>query len=195
MKFDEMFLRKLATNQVVGDSHPFDAGKISLVVKYIKGLVGRLGDNSSIVVKPDFTYYGSGFASYIPTKISKRSGSDTKVESSKGEITRTTKGILLYISNLCPYWYFGGSEWSETTENGRFISSSGGFLFPEDHNKYDASIWATDIEKIKLVIENAGYQLLTRKELEAPLDFELSIRSNLVDGKPRVFDCFFHWDD
>jgi hypothetical protein len=195
MKFDEIFLRKLATNQVVGESHPFDSGKISLVVKYIKGLVGRLGDNSSILVEPDFTYYGSGFASYIPTKISKRSGSDTKVESSKGEITRTTKGILLYISNLGPYWYYGGGTWSVTTENGRFSSSSGGFLFPEDHNKYDASIWATDIEKIKSTMEDAGYQLLTRKQLEAPLDFDLRLSSNLVFGKPRVFDCFFHWDD
>jgi hypothetical protein len=68
-------------------------------------------------------------------------------------------------------------------------------FFPEDIDKYDKAVWDNDIEKIKLQMSDAGYNLLTKEELERPLDFKVTIAGDLINGKPRVFDCFFHWDD
>ncbi|MCA0428854.1 MAG: hypothetical protein LCH37_15565 [Bacteroidetes bacterium] len=189
------FLRDLAKDKVTGDFYPFDTGNIENVINYIRQLVGSLSDNPSLIIEPDFDYYGSGFASYIPVRVSKRDNSDSTITTAKNRVSKETKGILLYISNLTPFWYFGGSEWSVTTENGRQVSGSSGFLFPEDNNAYDTTKWETDMERIKFTLNQFNYQLLKQDELETPLDFDLTLASNFITGKPRVFDCFFHWND
>lgn len=195
MTHSEDFLRKLAKEKVIGDFYPFDTGDLDKVEDYIRQVVDRLKSNHTINVEADFDYYGSGFASYISIRISKRDNSDSIIKMDKNRITKDTKGILLYISNLAPYWYYGGSEWSLTTENGKFASGSSGYISPTDINKYDTAKWNNDIEKIKFTLSHFKYNLLTKEELEKSLDFEINIASNLIDGKPRVFDCFFHWED
>lgn len=62
--------------------------------------IDRLKNNRTINVEPDFNYYGSGFASYISIRISKRDNSDSTISTDKNRVTKHTKGILLYISNL-----------------------------------------------------------------------------------------------
>ena len=76
-----------------------------------------------------------------------------------------------------------------------FLSGSSGYIFPDDINKYDKTKWGKDIEKIKFTLSHFNYNLLTKEELERTLDFKVNIASNLIDGKPSVFDCFFHWED
>lgn len=191
----ENFLRRLANDEVVGDFYPFDTGKINEVEDYIKQIVDKLRNNHQIKVEPDFEYYGSGFASYISIRISKKNNSDTKIKSNKNQVVKITKGILLYISNLSPYWYYGGSEWSVSTINGNFSGRSSGFIHPDAINRYNKEIWEDDLNKIKLTLSDFNYNLLTKEELEKTLDFEISLESNLMDGAPKVFDCFFHWED
>jgi len=195
MTYSEDFLQRLANEKVTGDFYPFDTGDIDKVEDYIRQIVGRLKNNHTIHVEPDFDYHGSGFASYISIRISKRDHSDSIITTDKNRITKDTKGILLYISNLAPFWYYGGSEWSVTTENGKFLSGSSGYIFPNDIHNYDTEKWNNEIEKIKLILSHFHYNLLTKEALEKTLDFEINIASNLIDGKPKVFDCFFHWED
>jgi hypothetical protein len=195
MIHSEDFLRTLATEKVTGNFFPFETGDLDKVEKYIRQIVGRLKNNNTINVEADLNYYGSGFASYVAIRISKRDNSDSIIKSDKNQTTKSTKGILLYISNLAPYWYYGGSEWSATTENGKFVSGSSGFIFPDDIDKYDKIKWDSDIEKIKLTLSYFNYNLLTKEELEKTVDLEINIASNLINGSPRVFDCFFHWED
>lgn len=195
MKYSEYFLRTLANEQVTGEFYPFNTGDLAKVENYIRQITGRLKDNPRIVVEPDFDYYGSGFASYISVRISKKDNSDSKVSMDRNRVTKDTKGILMYISNLSPYWFYGGAEWSVTKENGKHTSGMSAYLSPKDIDEYDAAAWESDIEKIKSVLSHFGYNLLTRKEVEEPLDFNVYVAGNLIVGKPRVFDCFFHWED
>jgi|GEM_PF-3760475 len=71
-----------------------------------------------------------------------------------------------------------------SSENGKFASVSSGHIFPNDIDKYDKAVWEKDIEKIKFTLSHFGYNLLTKEELEKPLDFNVNIASNLIDGKP-----------
>ncbi len=195
MNYSKEFLQKLANEKVTGDFYPFNSGDINKVEDYIKQIVGRLKKNDRINVEPDFTNYGSGFASYVPIRISKRNNSDSIISTDKNKITKSTTGILLFVSKLTPYWYYGGSEWSITTKNGKTISGFTGYIFPEHINKYDKTKWDRDIEKIKYTLNHFNYNLLTEQELKKQIDFEIEIAGNLIQGKPRVFDCFFHWED
>ena len=103
MIHSEDFLRKLANEKVTGDFYPFDTGDLDKVEDYIRQIVDRLKNNHKINVEPDFNYYGSGFASYINIRISKRDNSDSTISTDKNRITKYTKGLLLYISNLAPF--------------------------------------------------------------------------------------------
>ena len=77
--FNEEYLRKAAADKVQGDFAPFNKQDIGKVQRYVKGMLGQLSDNKRIVVEPDYKAYGSGFASYINVKISKKDKSDTIV--------------------------------------------------------------------------------------------------------------------
>lgn len=195
MKHSEEFLRELANEKVIGDFYPFNTGDYYKVIDYIRQIVGKLKNNQRINVEPDFDYYGNGFASYISVRISKRDNSDSIIKTDKNRVIKETKGILLYISILTPYWYFAGSEWSVTTKNEKFVSGWSGYIIPNEVNNYDKTKWDNDIEKIKFILGDFNYNLLTQSEIENILDFEISIASNFINGKPRVFDCFFHWED
>ena len=195
MAFDEAFLKRLAKEKVIGDFPPFDTGNINKVEKYIRKITHRLKDNHQIIIEPDFEYYGSGFASYINVQISKKDKSDTKTTQENNKLTHWTKGILVYISNLTPYWYYGASEWTISKDNGNYIGGSSGFLRPENIDKVDTEIWSAEIEKIKTVFNQFKYRLLTKEELEKQVDFDVSVRTILADKPYEVFDFFFHWED
>lgn len=193
--YSEEFLRQLAKDKVMGDFPPFTAGNIAEVEKYIKALVGRIKDNHQLFVEPDFSYYGSGFASYVPVRISKKDKSDTKLMQEQNRVTHYTKGLLLYISNLTPYWYYGASEWSVTMENGQVVGGSSGFIRPESINEVDKELWDEKIDRLKDVFQQYRYNLLTEEELAQQVDFNISVRTVLVDKPYEVFDFFFHWSD
>jgi hypothetical protein len=195
MTHSEEFLNQLAKEKVIGDFPPFDTGDIDEVEKYIKAIIGRLKDNYQIIVEPDFNYYGSGFASYINVRISKKDKSDTKTTQDKNKLTHWTKGLLFYISNLTPYWYYGASEWTVSTENGKYVGGSSGYLRPESIDQVDNELWSIEIEKAKAVFDQFRYRLLTKEEVEKQVNFDTTIRTVLADKPYDVFDFFFHWED
>ncbi|UOG76955.1 hypothetical protein MTX78_10215 [Hymenobacter tibetensis] len=195
MIYNEEFLGLLAKDRVIGDFPPFNNGNINEVEIYIKTIIGRLKDNYQIIVEPDYTYYGSGFASYISVKISKKDKSDTRTTHEKNRVTEWTQGLLLYVSNLAPYWYYGASDWTVSTENGKYVGGSAEFLGPDSINDIDYELWKTEIEKIKILFHQFRYNLLTKEELEKQVGFDLSIRTVLADKPYKVFDFFFHWED
>jgi hypothetical protein len=193
--FTEIYLRQLAADQVQGNFTPFNKNDIGKVQRYIKGMLGRLSDNHKIVVTPDYKAYGSGFASYINVKISKKDKSDTKYMKNGKFDTEQKDGLLLYISLLAPYWYFGKGDWWENYSDGQFRGGSSNFLMPESIQQYNQSLWKNEVEQITRLFEEYRYALLTKKEVETPLWFDVKIVSNLGDTPYTVFDCFFHWED
>jgi hypothetical protein len=148
-----------------------------------------------LIVQSDYKYYGSGFAFYVNVKISQGDRSDTKIIYEGSKRTEWIKGMLLYISNLSPYWYYGGSEWTITNENDTWKGGSEGFLRPENIDYSDQSIWGDTIYKIKELMSSFGYRLLTEEELKEPVWFEADIPTLLADKPYQVFDCFFYWED
>jgi hypothetical protein len=193
--FTEVFLRNAAADQVQGDFTPFNKGDIGKVKRYVKGMLGRLSDNKRIKVEADFSAYGSGFASYINVKISKKDKSDTIIEKNGNRTTEKKDAILLYISLLAPYWYFGKGDWWDNYTNGEFTGGSSNFLTPESINQYNKPLWETEIEQITRLFEEFRYVLLTKKEVEQALWFDVKIVSNLGEKPYTVFDCLFHWED
>lgn len=195
MMHQEDFLRDLCHSKVVGNFPPFNTGDINEVKTYIRKIIDKIKVNHQLIVEPDFNDYGSGFASYINVRVSKQDESDSQIIQNKNESTKNTKGILLYVSVLTPYWFYGGSEWSITTKNGEFKSSFSGFLSPESINDIDKGLWAAPIRKIKEIFDLYHYTLLTREELEEPVLFDVDIQTVLADKPYTVFDCFFYWED
>ncbi len=195
MNFTEEYLRNLAADQVQGDFTPFNKNDIGKVKRYIKGMLGRLSDNKRIVVEADYSAYGSGFASYINVKISKKDKSDTIIEHNGNKTVEKKDALLVYISLLSPYWYFGKGDWWNNYTNGEYSGGSNNFLTPDSINRYNKTLWNDDIEYITRLFEEFRYALLTKKEVEQTLDFEVKITSNLGEKPYTVFDCFFHWED
>jgi hypothetical protein len=193
--FTETYLRNAATDQVQGDFPPFNKNDIAKVKRYVKGMLGRLSDHHHIVVLPDYSAYGSGFASYINVKISKKDKSDTTFVKDGNRTTEKKDGLLLYISLLAPFWYFGKGDWWDNYSNGVYQSGSSNFLMPDSIKKYNKDLWETEIEQITRLFEEYRYALLTQKEVEKQLDFEVKIASNLGEKPYTVFDCLFHWED
>jgi hypothetical protein len=193
--FTEGYLRNLAADKVQGDFPPFNKGDIGKIKRYIKGMLGRLSDNRRLNVEADYSAYGSGFASYINVKISKKDKSDTTIIKEKKRTVENKDGVVLYISLLSPYWYFGQGEWWDNYSDGSYIGGGGGFLTTNSIKKYNKSLWEKDVESITALFDEYRYRLLTKEELEKPLGFDVLIKSNFLDRELTVFDCFFHWED
>lgn len=186
-------IQNLVNDVVTGDFYPFNTAQIDWVEAYIRNVVGSLSDIRSIQVEADFNNFGSGFASFVPVKISKKDRSDVTTTQQNHQITQHTNGILIYLCKLSPHWYAGASEWTLTLENGQFHSASNQFLSPQDWDKINWSTWQHEFNQIVDKMKQFQYQLLEQSELIKPV--EIKISSNLLDGNPKIFDCFFHWED
>ena len=202
MTHSEDFLRQMCKKKVVGEfppfseKHIFNKSHIKATEEYIKQIVGRVKDNHKIVVESDFNNLGSGFASYILVKISKRDKSATIISKKGNVVIEETKGIVLYISKLSPYWYYGAGNWSVSHINGKWHSASEGFLRPESLESFNNDAWGQEMDIIKSIFEMYRYRLLTQEEVKQELWFEVEIPTLLSESLYyQVFDCFFFWED
>ena len=127
--------------------------------------------------------------------ISKRNKSGTELISDGNKKTEWTKGLSLYVSKLCPFWFIGGSEWTNTSENEKWIGGSSGFLRPESVRLIDKALWQVQIEKFQRIFAGFGYSLLSEEDVNKPLWFDINIPTILTDEPYKVFDCFFYWED
>jgi hypothetical protein len=192
--FSEQYLRDLVAEKVQGNFPPFKSGKYTTVVKYIKEIVGRLSDNKNWIVEADYENYQSGFASFVPVKISKKDKSDTTTNYENGLIIETKDSLLIYFSKLCPYWYYSQGRWMDMIRDGK-NSPSTHFIRPEEQKNVNLHLWAEDIEKLTRQLEEYRYTLLDRKEVTKDLDFKIKIPTVIADRTYQVFDCFFYWED
>ena len=195
MPFSNAYLRSIVRNEVVGDFPPFTLGSITKTENYIRKLLARLAACSTLLVEADFASYGSGFASYIEVKIAKRDGSDRTTLAQGQRVTYEHNGLILYISRLTPYWFYGGSEWSKTYEEGRYVSGGAMFLTPDSPARIDNALWQHDSQLIEALLQEFRYSLLTPTELRQPAPAGISIPTVLADKPYSVFDCFFYWQD
>jgi hypothetical protein len=193
--FSEKYLRSLATDNVEGDFSPYNKNNLDKTKRYIKGILGQLSDRKSIIVEPDYNAYGSGFASYINVKIAKKNKSDCIVTKNGNKISVDKNALLMYISMVAPYWYIGGVKWSENYLNNEYQGGTMPFLMPENIKNYDKEMWQVDIDHITALLNDYQIRLLTQREAEKPLWFEIDIDTNMGSKPYTVFDCFFHWED
>ena len=194
-KFSEDFLRIICKSKVTGSFEPFMSGEIKDVVKYIKRILGELKAENKILVNADFDSYGSGFASYVDVSISNQNKSDTTITFNGNKKTEWTKGLSIYVSKLCPFWFVGGSEWTVTFESEKRIGGSSGFLRPESVHLIDKALWQIKIDKIQRIFAGFGYSLLSEEDVNKSLWFDVSIPTILAGKQYQIFDCFFYWED
>ncbi|GAA4022183.1 hypothetical protein GCM10022409_02360 [Hymenobacter glaciei] len=199
MDFSEGLLRKLIQGEIVGNFSPFSTGKGRKVEAYIAALVDQLKKMEGSLVDVDFTSYGNGFASYGEVKISKLDKSDTVFVNTgrlgQGVREDHTDGLVLYISTLAPYWFYGGSSWLASGQNGQWKSGPAGFLRPSSMVKLDQGLWHGEVERIEAIMQSFRYTLLGPELLEQPAPNGLTIPTILADSPYQVFDCFFYWED
>jgi hypothetical protein len=195
MSFSDDYLRCIVRDEVVGDFPPFTLGSITKTENYIRKLLARLATSSTFLVEADFTSYGSGFASYVEVKVSKRDGSDRVTLAQGQRTTYEHDGLMLYISRLTPYWFYGGSQWSKTYEGGRHVGGGSMFLTPDSPTAINKTLWQQDSLWLEALLQEFRYSLLTPDELKQPAPAGLSIPTVLADKPYNVFDCFFYWQD
>jgi hypothetical protein len=195
MPFSEEYLHRIVRHEVVGSFPPFTLGSIAKIETYIRKIVARLTSISTLLVDADFTSYGSGFASYVTIRISKRDRSDSTTLAQNQRVTYHTKGLMLYVSRLTPHWFYGGSEWAKTYEGGRETGGGSLFLEPTSQTTINQAVWQHDTQLIAAVLQEFHYGLLTPTELIQPAPTDISIPTVLADKPYSVFDCFFYWQD
>ena len=195
MDFSEEFLRVLCAGKVIGDFPPFDSGTIEDVKEYIKHILGQIGARKDVFVNGDFNSYGSGFASYVSVKISRKDKTDTSVKINGNKRTEWTEGLEIYISTLSPFWFWGGSEWTVNYEDERRTGGSSGFLRPESIHEIKLEMWSEKIRVISKIFDDFGYVLLKPEQLKKSLWFDVKIPTVLAGESYKVFDCFFYWED
>ena len=195
MSFSEDYLRRMVRGEVVGDFPPFTLGSITKTENYIRKLLARLEAIPTFLVEADFASYGSGFASYVEVKISQRDGSDSVTLAQGKRVTQEYDGLMLYISRLTPYWFYGGSKWSATYEGGRHLSGGSMFLTPDSPASITNARWQRDSQIVETVLQAFRYSLLTPTELRQPAPAGLVIPTVLADEPYSLFNCFFYWQD
>ena len=195
MPFSEAYLRSITTNKVVGDFPPFTSGSTSKTDNYIRKIVARLSDIATLLVEADFTSYGSGFASYVEVRISKKDRSNTVTLAKNERVTYDTTGLLLYISRLTPYWFYGSSSWGNTYEKGRLTGGGSLFLEIDSQDNIDPVRWQPEQQRVEAVLQEFRYGLLTPEELRQPAPADILIPTVLADAPYTMFDCFFYWQD
>jgi hypothetical protein len=147
------------------------------------------------LVEADFTSYGSGFASYVELRISKQDRSDSITLAQNQRVTYETNGLMLYVSRLTPYWFYGGSKWAKTYEKGQLVGGGAMFLEPASQDVINQLVWQHDRQLIEAVLQEFHYSLLTSTELIQPAPTDIFIPTVLADKPYNVFDCFFYWQD
>ena len=195
MPFTDEYLRRIVNDEVVGDFPPFTLGSIAKVENYIRKIIARLSNISTLLVEADFDSYGSGFSSYVEVKIAKKDESDSHNMAQTGRAAHEISGLILYISRLTPYWFYGGSSWTKNYEDGRLTGGSFMFLGPESRAHINRPVWQHDRQLIEAVLQEFRYGLLTADELMQPAPTDISIPTVLADKPYKVFDCFFYWED
>ncbi len=195
MEFSDDFLRRLAEGHIQGDVPPFSTGDAAAVEAHLRRLVARLAADPRLLVTADFGSYGSGYASYVPVRVSRRDGRDTRTTTQGRNVTEDTAGVLAYLCRLAPYWFYGGSNWSVTQRAGQPHSGSSGFLAADSRAGLDQPAWATDLGRLEERLCLAGYQLLPPALLAQPAPARINVPTVLADPPYQVFDCFFYWED
>jgi hypothetical protein len=195
MSFSEDYLRHIVRREVVGDFPPFTLGSVAKTENYIRKIVAHLASISTILVEADFDSYGSGFASYVEVRISKRDQSDSITLAQNQRVTYETNGLMLYVSRLTPYWFYGGNKWAKTYERGKETGGGSLFLEPESQDNINQAIWQHDSRLIEAVLQDFRYSLLSSTELAQPAPSDIFIPTVLADKPYKVFDCFFYWED
>jgi hypothetical protein len=195
MKYTEDYLRRLCNREIIGDFPPFDGQDTKEVIYYIQKLVGRLKNNHHLLVEADFKSYGSGYASYVPVKISKRDKSDRKITVDGDKRTEDVQGILLYICKRSPNWFYGGMCWTENYQSDQYTGGSEGFLIPDRIAELDLTQWQDRLIEIEQIICEFRYCLIDRGSLAQSLWFKIDIPTILGESPYTVFDCFFYWED
>ncbi len=195
MPFPEEYLRRIVNDEVVGNFPPFTLGSIAKIESYIRKILAHLSSISTLLIEADFDSYGSGFASYVEVKIAKKDGSDSHTRAKTGRAVHETAGLMLYISRLTPYWFYGGGNWTKNYEGGRLTGGSAMFLEPGSSTHINRAVWQHHGQLIEAVLQEFRYGLLTTDELLQPAPTDIRIRTVLADKPYKVFDCFFYWED
>lgn len=195
MPFSEDYLRSIVTSKVVGDFPPFTSGSISKTDNYIRKVVARLASIATLLVEADFSSYGSGFASFVEVRVSRKDQSDTIISTKNQHITYDTTGLVLYISRLTPYWFYGSSEWSKTYDQGQLTGGFRMYLNPGSQATINQELWQHDRQRVAAVLQEFRYGLLTPEELRQPAPAGIYIPTELAEKPYAVFDCFFYWQD
>ena len=195
MEFEKEYLTDLVKGKTKGNFPPFSSGKWKKSDEYLKQIVGRLKDIKSIQIEADFNHYGSGFSSYVHLYLSKRDKSDTKI-SQDGELrTEETNGIMMYLCRMAPFSVYGEGTWHKTFNKDKWQSGGSHYIEPEDIGTTPESDWNNELIEIKNILNQYGITILTEKELDKKLEFEINIPTILSDPPYRVFDCLFYWED
>ncbi|TPG65911.1 hypothetical protein [Hymenobacter nivis] len=194
MPFSEAYLRSIVLGDVVGNFPPFTTGSVTKTDNYIRKIVARLASSATLLVEADFSSYGSGFASYVEVRISQKSQSAAVTQRPSQRTVSQTNCLLLYISRLTPYWFYGGDNWFETAGQGE-RAGSGLFLTPGSQIIINQQIWQHERQRVEAVLQEFRYGLLTPEELEQPAPAGIYIPTELAEKPYTVFDCFFYWQD
>lgn len=195
MPFSDDYLRSIVTGQVVGDFPPFTSGSISKTDNYIRKVVARLSSIATLLAEADFSSYGSGFASFVEVRVSRKDQSDTSISTKNQRVTHDTTGLVLYISRLTPYWFYGSSEWSKTYDQGQPTGGLRLYLNPDSQAAINQVLWQHDQQRVAAVLQEFRYGLLTPEELRQPAPAGIYIPTELAEKPYAVFDCFFYWQD
>jgi hypothetical protein len=177
-------LKKLINNECIGSFYPYIEG--NEVENYIKLIVADLNRSAQVMAEPDYSMYGSGYASYVDIFCYKRDGS-SKVQ--KGGVS-WIDGITVYICRLAPIACFGATQVTRHPSGG-----SHEFLRPERLEVFPKGDWEGFANEIKTRLAKYNISIIDKNYATEPIPFETKIATILSDSQYKIFDAFFYWED
>jgi hypothetical protein len=189
MIYSEEILRNIINKTPVGDLFPYKGGTKKQIESYIKSIVADLEMSELITVEADFNKYESGFASFIDIFCYKSDGSSIM----KRKNSLWIDGISIYISTCAPVAIYGANF---KTKKVNKYGGSYGILDVNCVATTPKGYWVDVLYIIAKNLNRFGIEIIQKRELNKPLDFQVKIPTNLnYHCINKVFDAIFYYND
>ena len=138
------------------------------------------------VFDAEFDEYGSGYASFVEVKLTRRDGSWVTERGGGVE----TRGFGVLLNRLAPVAVLEGeaTQWrSETGGSGTLPDLGSAVRSPMPE--------LPEADAVAEVLDRHGYRVVDPKVLTGPITPGLEPDTNLSEPPWRVFDAWFYWFD
>jgi len=148
----------------------------------------EVSSSLGVLERREWSSYGQGFASFVESWFYRP---EKPFEAEKYDSERYSyRGVSVVFSLLEPMFitYESEKRWSDDGDSGILPSLN-------TIDNFNSTDTRTLNDSVCSIIRKNSIPQASKQTLDAPIDSEIKIESNMSFGELRLFDAFFHWAD